>query len=129
MRSFQGCSALLRSAVLPILLILPAAVQAQTPQTNLLISGEMAELSGTVAGAAIAPTTNPGGLTRTLAITGSGSVNFTPAQVGNGVFFETCCDNSNAAYYKFTGEAVGSVFNVDQGQITLLPELAFQLLG
>src|ERR1019366_5227342 len=118
MRSFQGCRALLRAAALTILLILPATAQAQTPQTTLLIRGETAELSGTVAGATVAPTTNPSGLTGALAITGSGSVTFAPAQVGNGVFFESCCDNGNAAYYKFTGETVGSVFNVDQGQIT-----------
>src|SRR6185369_960477 len=47
-----------------------------------------------------------------------GSVNFTAAQTGNGVYFQNCCANTNNAYYKFTGATIGNVFNVNQGQIT-----------
>ena len=49
---------------------------------------------------------------------GRGSVNFAPAQSGNGVYFLNCCVNGNNAYYKFTGATIGNIFNVSQGQIT-----------
>ena len=45
-------------------------------------------------------------------------MNFAPAQTGNGVYFLNCCTNTNNAYYKFTGAPVGSIFNVNQGQIS-----------
>ena len=47
-----------------------------------------------------------------------GSVNFAPAQTGNGVYFMQCCGNSANAYYKFSGTTIGSIFNVNQGQIS-----------
>jgi hypothetical protein len=49
---------------------------------------------------------------------GAGSVNFTPARIGNGVYFLSCCGNMNNAYYKFTGAAIGTIFNVNQGRIS-----------
>ena len=49
---------------------------------------------------------------------GTGSVNFAPVQSGTGVYFKNCCVNTNNAYYKFTGTAVGSIFNLNQGQIS-----------
>jgi hypothetical protein len=51
-------------------------------------------------------------------VRGNGSVNFAPAQVGNGAYFLSCCDNTNTAFYKFTGATIGNIFNVNQGQIT-----------
>jgi hypothetical protein len=60
----------------------------------------------------------PAGFTGRVVVTGSGSVNFTPAQVGNGVYFLNCCKNTNNAYYKFTGATVGNIFNVRQGEIS-----------
>jgi hypothetical protein len=45
-------------------------------------------------------------------------VNFAPAQTGNGVYFLQCCGNSANAYYKFSGTTIGSIFNVNQGQIS-----------
>ena len=48
---------------------------------------------------------------------GTGSVNFTLAETGDGVYFLNCCVNSNNAYYKFTGPTVGDIFNMSQGQI------------
>jgi hypothetical protein len=51
-------------------------------------------------------------------VTGSGSVKFAPDQAGNGVYFLACCGNNSNAYYKFTGAAVGNIFNLSQGQIS-----------
>ncbi len=42
-------------------------------------------------------------------------MNFAPAQTGNGVYFMA---TSGDAYYKFTGATLGSIFNVNQGQIS-----------
>src|SRR6185503_5047396 len=74
------------------------------------------EVSGATNGSVITPTTAPAGLIGNVIVNGTGSVNFTPAQVGNGVYFLNCCANSNNAYYKFTGAAVGNIFNMSQGQ-------------
>ena len=52
-----------------------------------------------------------------LSVRGNGAVNFTPAIVGNGVFFTNCCADNNA-HYRFTGTPVGNIFNVDEGQIS-----------
>ncbi|MDX1984375.1 MAG: Ig-like domain-containing protein, partial [Bryobacteraceae bacterium] len=82
----------------------------------LLIRGDATELSGTANGSLVTPYLAPSGFTGTLVAKGTGSVNHTPAQTGNGVYFQACCGNTNNAYYKFTGAAVGSVFNVNQGQ-------------
>ena len=80
----------------------------------LQIQGEAAEVSGTVVTPAVAPV----GFAGTLMKQGSGSVHYAAAHSGNGVYFQNCCDNTNVAYYRFTGAGVGSIFNVDQGQIT-----------
>ena len=45
---------------------------------------------------------------------------FAPDQNGNGVYFESCCDNAHNAYYHFSGDALGSVFNLAQGRISFL---------
>ena len=45
-------------------------------------------------------------------------MNFAPSHAGDGVYFQQCCSNTAGAYYKFTGAPVGSIFNVDQGQIS-----------
>jgi hypothetical protein len=76
------------------------------------------EVSGTTNGSVVTPAITPAGFTGTLMKTGTGSVNFAPAQVGNGAYFLNCCDPSNTAFYKFTGSTLGSIFNVAQGQIT-----------
>ena len=64
------------------------------------------------------PSIAPAGFTGAVVANGTGSVNFAPAETGNGVYFLNCCVNSNNAYYKFTGSTVGNIFNVNQGQIT-----------
>ena len=75
------------------------------------------EVTGTINGSTITPSTAPAGLTGKVVVNAGGSVNYTPAQVANGAYFLNCC-GSNSAYYKFTGAALGNVFNVNQGQIT-----------
>jgi hypothetical protein len=88
------------------------------PQPVLQLHADATEVSGIIKGSIVTPGTAPSGFTGTVAVKGTGSVNFTPAQVGSGVYFLNCCDNTNVAYYKFAGATVGSVFNVNQGQIS-----------
>ena len=93
--------------------------------TALLIAGSPAELglppgtsSSTTNNLSITPSINQYGLTGTLRVNGTASVNFSPAVSGNGVYFLNCCGNTNNAYYKFPGAAAGSIFNTSQGQIS-----------
>ncbi len=76
------------------------------------------EVSGVSNGSVVTPSIAPAGFTGKVVANGSGSVNFTPAQSGNGVYFLNCCVNGNNAYYKFTGATLGNIFNLNQGQIT-----------
>ena len=85
---------------------------------SLLVKGEPSEITGKQNGAQVNPAINTAGLQGKVVVQGSGSINFTPAQVGEGVFFLTCCDNSANAYYRFAGTAVGNVFSTIQGQIS-----------
>jgi hypothetical protein len=96
----------------------PATLAAQSTATNLLIKGDHTELSASTNGATVTPTISAGGMLGQLVVSGSGSVNFTPAAVGDGVFFLNCCSSANRAYYKFQGALVGSIFSLDQGQIS-----------
>ena len=88
---------------------------------------DASEVSGTTNGSVVTPAVAPTGLTGEVVVNGNGSVNFAPAQNGNGVYFLNCCTDFNNAYYKFTGAAVGSLFNVNQGQISfyLKSQLSF----
>ena len=88
------------------------------PQPTLSILGNPSEVRGVTNGSLVTPTIAPAGLTGTVITNGTGSVNFAPDQAGNGVYFLDCCTNTNNAYYKFTGTAVGSIFNFNQGQIS-----------
>jgi uncharacterized protein (TIGR03790 family) len=88
------------------------------PQPALLIQGNASEVSGVTNGSIVTPSTTPAGFTGEIALNGSGSVNFTPAQLGNGVYFLNCCTNTGNAYYKFTGATVGNIFNASQGQVS-----------
>ena len=83
-----------------------------------LLHADASEVSGVTNGSTITPSIVPSGLSGKVVVAGSGSVNYTPAQNGNGVYFLNCCSNTNRAYYKFTGQAVGNVFNASQGQVT-----------
>ena len=88
------------------------------PQILLQLHSDASEVSGVTNGSIVTPAIAPPGFTGKVVVTGGGSVNFAPAQAGNGVYFLKCCDNSANAYYKFTGTTVGSIFNVNQGQIS-----------
>lgn len=82
--------------------------------TRFTLNGTASEVSGTNNGSTVTPAESAG-LTGKVVVNGSGSVNFSP---GGGVYFLNCCANSNNAYYKFTGSAIGNVFNLSQGQIS-----------
>jgi hypothetical protein len=87
-------------------------------QTALQIQGNASEVSGTNNGSLVTPSTTTSGFTGVVVVNGTGSVNFTPAQGGNGVYFLNCCKNTNDAYYHFTGTTVGNIFDVNQGQVS-----------
>jgi hypothetical protein len=87
-------------------------------QTWLQIQANSSEVSGTQNGSIVTPTVTPSGFMGAVAQNGIGSVNFTPSQGSNGVYFLNCCKNTNNAYFKFVGATVGNIFNVTQGQIT-----------
>jgi len=82
------------------------------------LHADATEVSGVTNGSTITPAVSPSGFVGTVSVTGTGSVNYTPAQSGNGVFFLNCCSNTNTAYYKFTSATVGNIFNISQGQVT-----------
>src|SRR5690348_4771146 len=84
------------------------------------IHGEPTEISAIVNGSAVTPALAPPGFTGSVVLRSGGSVNFAPAQTGNGVFFANCCSNTADAYYKFGGSAVGSIFNGSQGQVSFV---------
>ncbi len=88
------------------------------PQPLLQIQGNQTEVSGVTNGSVVTPSVAPAGFTGAVVVNGTGSLNYTAAQTGNGVYFLNCCVNSNNAYYKFTGATVGNIFNTSQGQIT-----------
>ena len=88
------------------------------PQPLLQMHLDQTEVSGVTNGSVVTPSVAPAGFTGAVVANGTGSVNFTPAETGNGVYFLNCCLNGNNAYYKFTGSTVGNIFNVNQGQIT-----------
>ncbi len=73
------------------------------PQILFQLHSDASEVSGVTNGSTVTPAIAPSGFTGKVVVTGGGSVNFAPAQAGNGVYFLKCCDNSANAYYKFTG--------------------------
>ena len=95
-----------------------AATSQSTQQPVLQIHADATELSGLTNGSIVKPGIAPTGFTGKLVLNGTGSVNFTPAAAGNGVYFLKCCTNTNNAYYKFTGATIGNIFNTNQGQVT-----------
>ncbi len=96
-----------------------AASSVSVTVNNLLLQMHLdqTEVSGVTNGSVVTPSIAPAGFTGTVVANGTGSVNFTPAQTGDGVYFLNCCVNSNNAYYKFTGSTVGDIFNTSEGQI------------
>ena len=86
--------------------------------TLLQLNADASEVSATTNGSIVTPAIAPSGFTGTVVVNGSGSVNFTPAVSGDGVFFLNCCANSNNSFYKFTGAPIGNIFNTSQGKIS-----------
>ena len=82
------------------------------------LHSDVSEVSGLTNGSIVTPAAAPPGFSGTVVVNPGGSVNFAPAQSGDGVYFQQCCGNTANAYYKFSGTAVGSIFNVSQGQIS-----------
>ena len=88
------------------------------PLQTLLIEGSATEISGTTVGSVVTPHVAPPGFTGSVVAKGTGSINFSPITGGDGVYFLNCCSNENNAYYKFTGSQIGTIFNVNEGQIS-----------
>jgi hypothetical protein len=95
------------------------------PQPMLLLHADASEVSGTTNGSTVTPSTGPAGFTGTVVVNSGGSVNYTPAQRGNGVFFLNCCTNTGNAYYKFTGTPVGNIFTTSSGQVNFFLKSQF----
>jgi hypothetical protein len=83
-------------------------------------------VSGVTNGAIVTPSVAPPGFTGTVVVASGGSVNFAPAQAGNGVYFLNCCA-TNTAYYRFNGAAIGNIFNINQGQISFYLKSRYSL--
>jgi hypothetical protein len=89
------------------------------PSATFAILGNPSEVSGIGNGSIVTATVAPAGFTGSVVTRGTGTVNFAPDASGNGVYFLSCCGGTNNANYKFTGAALGQIFNQAQGQITL----------
>jgi hypothetical protein len=87
------------------------------PQPVFQLHADASEVSGLTNGSVITPAVAPAGLTGALVVKGAGSLNFGPGRSGNGAYFLSCCSNTNNAYYKFSGSAVGNLFNVNKGKV------------
>jgi hypothetical protein len=67
------------------------------PRPALLLHADATELNGTGNGAIVTPSVGPSGFTGQVAINGTGSMNFSRAQTGNGVYFLYCCASTDNA--------------------------------
>ena len=81
----------------------------------LSVRGIAGEVSGVQNGATVTPTVGPAGFGGAV-VNNGGTVTF--ANSGDGVSFQSCCGNTGNAYYHFTGNGVGTVFNAAAGQIS-----------
>src|SRR5579872_2945539 len=86
-------------------------------QPALLIHADATEVSGVANGSTVTPTIGPAGFIGKVVVNGTGAVDFTAANTGNGVYFLNCCSSTNNAYYQFSGAALGNIFK-SQGQIS-----------
>jgi Domain of unknown function (DUF4082) len=86
------------------------------------LQGKATEVSGVTNGSSVTPESSPAGLVGSVVVNGAGSVNFVSGQTGSGVYFLNCCANTNQAYYKFTGAAIGNIFKTTQGKISFTLE-------
>jgi hypothetical protein len=83
--------------------------------TLLYINGDSTEVSSVQNGGIVTPSMGPAGLTGKVVVNGTGSVHFS---TGGGVYFLTCCTNTNNALYRFTGASLNNIFNAPVGQIS-----------
>ena len=110
-------------AAAPRLALLLAAVvtaitSGQTSTTTFQLKGEPTELLGVAGGSTFNPPIGPQG---TLVVAGTGVVEFGPVGAATGVAFRPGGWQANdIAYYSFGGQAVGSIFNVNGGDVTFL---------
>jgi hypothetical protein len=79
-----------------------------TPEERFRLVGVQSEVAATITGAPVTPPLVPSGLPGKLTIRGVGSVLFA---AGKGVgFYKGGQQNSNTAFYNFTGSQLGAVF-------------------
>jgi hypothetical protein len=80
------------------------------------LTGESSEISGSTNGSVVTPALGPVG---TLSVKGLGSITFPPVRSGSGVSFAAGGQqNTNTAFYRFTGSGVANLFNSDQGELS-----------
>jgi hypothetical protein len=91
-----------------------------TGPASFYLRGTNSEFSGLSNGAIVTPTTAPTGLTGAVVVRGTGSVSLSPVINGDGVAFAGVSQgNTDTAFLSFPGPQVGSLFNVNQGDLTL----------
>jgi hypothetical protein len=94
-------------------------LNAPIPASRFYLRGDATEVSSITNGATVTPSGGPAGFTGMLVVQGSGTVRFLPAAGGNGVSFGPGgFQNGNSAFYSFVGQPVGTVFNLDQGDLS-----------
>ena len=94
------------------------ATASTTTTPVLLIHADATEVTGVTNGSTVTPGIAPAGFTGKVVVNGTGSAHFAAAESGNGVYFLNCCSNTNNAYYKFSGSALGNIFHATGGQIS-----------
>jgi hypothetical protein len=112
--------------------------------TKFYLACDASDLAGQTNNSAVVPPINASGIDGTLIVNGLGSLNFSPVQVGNGVSFEPGDQQqTHAAFYRFTGETVGKLFDIGAGEVsfylksthtfaerlTLTPRFVFEVYG
>lgn len=95
-----------------------SSAQTMVTVNALQIQGSPSEISGWSNGATVTPFVQPAGFAGQLVTTGSGQATFARASSTDGVSFLNCCANTNNAYYSFKGVQLGSLFNLNSGQIS-----------
>ena len=91
------------------------------------LHSDASEVSGVTNGSIVTPAIAPPGFSGKVVVNSGGSVNFAPAQSGNGVYFLQCCGNTANAYYKFTGAHGRVDFQRESGADLVLPEIPAEL--
>jgi hypothetical protein len=92
--------------------------QAADSPTFYLHGGD-SEIMGTTNGSSVVPTNAPTGVSGSVVVRGTGWLAFSPVVNGNGVGFAPGgAQNTNTAFLSYSGTQVGSVFNVNHGDLT-----------